>query len=251
MTTKVVPGMLVATPDAETFAVEAASRIGKALRDGIAKRGSATLALSGGNTPLPAYAILAKDDRIDWTKVEVWWVDERAVPPESPRSNYGGAKGPLLEAAKIAPASIHRMRGEDDPTSAANEYEALLRSKVKPAYGDAPSLDVMVMGIGDDGHTASLFPDEPEVQERTRLVVAVPASPSKGREARISLTAPVIESARAIFVLARGKEKVTALENVWSVEGSPSEVPARLIRNARGTICWIIDRAAGGLGPVP
>ena len=247
MTTKVVPGMLVATPDAESFAIEAASRIGKALRDGIAKRGSATLALSGGNTPVPAYGLLAKDARIDWSKVEVFWVDERAVPPESPRSNYGGAKGPLLDAAKIPEANVHRMRGEDDADGAAREYEALLKSKVKPAFGDAPSIDVMVMGIGDDGHTASLFPGAPEVEVRDRLVVAVPAR--NGLEARITLTAPVIESARALFVLAQGKDKATPLENVWSVEGSATEVPARILRNARGTLCWIIDRAAGGLGP--
>jgi 6-phosphogluconolactonase len=247
MTTKLVPGTLVAAPDSSSFAIEAAARIGEALRNAVAKRGRATLALSGGKTPVPTFAILARDALVDWSQVEVFWVDERAVPPTSPRSNYGGAKDSLLDAAKISEERVHRMRGEQSIDEAARLYEALMRRKIESAFGDAPSIDVMVMGIGDDGHTASLFPGEPEVNERERLVVGVPAR--NGREARITLTAPVIENARAIVVLAQGKEKATPLENTWLVEGNVKDVPARILRDARGSICWIIDRAAGGLEP--
>jgi len=242
MTTKVVPGMLIATPDVEAHTTESAARIGKALRDAIAKRGNASLALSGSTTPQATYARLAADGRLDWGKVKVFWVDERAVPPDHARSNYRAARTSLLEPARVPTENVFRMEGEaSDLDAAAVAYEELLRRHVP-----GESLDVMVMGVGDDGHTASLFPHETALHERERLVVAVP--PNAERDARLTLTPRMIEHARHVFVLALGAAKTAPLERIWEIDGDVEATPARLLRATRGTITWVIDRAAGGLG---
>lgn len=246
MVTKVVPGLLIATPDAAQAAVECCARMVKAIQEAIRDRGTAAIALSGGSSPLDAYRLLAQQT-IDWNKVHVYWVDERAVPPTHDRSNYGQAKKALLDPAQIPEASIHRMRGEaSDLAVAAMDYEAELRDTVKSKLGGLPSLDLLVMGIGDDGHTASLFPGDRTVHVTDKLVAAVPA---KGdREARLTLTAPVLENARSSVVLVLGKAKHPALERIWATHGDIDETPSRVIRGFRGSICWVIDRAAGGMG---
>jgi 6-phosphogluconolactonase len=218
----------------------------KAIQEAIRDRGTATIALSGGSSPLDAYRLLAKQT-IDWNKVHVYWVDERAVPPAHERSNYGQAKKALLDPASIPETSIHRMRGEaSDLTTAAMDYEAELRETVKSKLGGLPSLDLLVMGIGDDGHTASLFPGERTMHVTDKLVAAVPAKPD--REARLTLTVPVLENARSSVILVLGKSKHPALERIWATHGDLDETPGRVIRNFRGSICWVIDRAAGGMG---
>jgi 6-phosphogluconolactonase len=244
--TKVVPGLLIATPDAAQAAVECCARMVKAIQEAIRDRGSAAIALSGGSSPLDAYRLLAQQT-IDWNKVHVYWVDERAVPPTHDRSNYGQAKKALLDPAQVPESSIHRMRGEaSDLAIAAMDYEADLRDTVKSKLGGLPSLDLLVMGIGDDGHTASLFPGDRTVHVTDKLVAAVPA---KGdREARLTLTAPVLENARSSVVLVLGKAKHPALERIWATHGEIDETPGRVIRSFRGSICWVIDRAAGGMG---
>ena len=246
MTTKVVPGLLIATQDKETAAREAFGRMLKAIQDAIRDRGTASIALSGGSSPIDAYALLAKEI-IDWNKVHIYWVDERAVPADSPRSNYGQAKKALLDPAAIPPANIHRMKGDmPDLDAAAKEYEAELRDTVKNKLGGLPSLDLLVMGIGDDGHTASLFPGNREQYITDRLVAAVA---QKGdREARLTLTVPILENARASVIIVMGKDKHPALERIWSTSGTIDETPGRIIRNFRGSITWVIDRAAGGMG---
>jgi len=245
-TTKVVPGILIAAPDAEHVAREAAVRIARTLRDAIEARQRATIALSGGNTPRAAYALLARDKSVDWGQVEVFWVDERAVPPTDDRSNFRHAEEQLIGPARIPAAHIHRMPGEaSDLAAAARAYEDILRARVPADERGIPSFDVVVLGVGDDGHTASLFPGEPTVDVTDRLVVHVPAKGA--REARITLTAPVIQAARSIVVLAVGKEKNGPLERVWEIVGDVSDTPARITRGAHGAITWIIDRAAGGV----
>ena len=246
MVTKVVPGLLIATPDAAQAAVECCARLVKAIQEAIRARGTAAIALSGGSSPLDAYRLLAQQT-IDWNKVHVYWVDERAVPPTHERSNYGQAKKALLDPAQIPESNIHRMRGEaSDLGIAAADYEAELRETVKSKLGGLPSLDLLVMGIGDDGHTASLFPGERTMHVTDKLVAAVPAKAD--REARLTLTAPVLENARSSVVLVVGKAKHPALERIWATSGDLDETPARVIRNFRGSISWVIDRAAGGMG---
>jgi 6-phosphogluconolactonase len=246
VTTKVVPGQLVAVPGAEDVAKEAATRMAKALRAALRSGGRAAIALSGGNTPRAAYGLLAKEPHLDWSKTDVFWVDERAVKPTDDRSNYRWAKQCLLDPARIPPERIHRMPADiKDLDAAAREYEKLLRTQVRAGTDGVPIFDMMVLGVGDDGHTASLFPEEPTIAVHDRLVASVAA---KGkREARLTLTATVIEHANQVFVLATGAEKSGPLERVWAVEGNLTKTPARVIRGARGGVTWIIDRAAGGL----
>ncbi len=247
MTTKVVPGMLIAAPDAEGVAREASQRMAKILRDAIKNRDVATIALSGGNTPRDAYAKLAHEEGIVWSKVHVFWVDERAVPPTDDRSNFFHAKETLLDPAKIPEANIHRMPGDaKDLDAAAKDYEALLKKLVPNGPRNIPQLDLIVLGIGEDGHTASLFPGLPTVDIVDRCVAAVPAH--AGLEPRLTLTVPVIEETRNAIVLAVGSNKCEPLERVWSTSGKLQETPARLVRGVRGTLAWIIDKAAGGLG---
>lgn len=246
MVTKVVPGQLVASKDAGTVARDAATRMAKLLRAAIAHGGRATLALSGGNTPRDAYGLLARESGLDWGKVEVFWVDERAVPPTDDRSNYRHARERLVDAAGIPAARVHRMPADaPDREAAAREYEQAVRASVERDGDGVPAFDVVVLGIGDDGHTGSLFPGETTVDIQDRLVVAVPAKGN--REARLTFTAPLLEHARNVLVLAVGAVKRTALERVWSAQGDLHETPARVVRGCRGTVTWIIDRAAGGL----
>ncbi|MBX3197524.1 MAG: 6-phosphogluconolactonase [Labilithrix sp.] len=246
MVTKVVPGLLIATPDPAQAGREACARMTRAIHDALEERGAATIALSGGSSPLDAYRALAKQP-IDWKKVHVYWVDERAVPPEHERSNYGAAKTALLDAITIPPENVHRMRGEDpDLEKAAADYDAELRDTVKAKIGGLPALDLVVLGVGDDGHTASLFPGEDTVNVTDRLVAAVPAR--DGRDPRLTLTAPVLENAKASTIIVLGKSKHEPLERIWSTSGDVKQTPARVIRGFRGSITWVIDRAAGGMG---
>lgn len=246
MSTKVVPGLLIATPDAEEASREAVARMLRGIREALRDRGEATIALSGGSSPIAAYELLAKE-ALEWSKIHVYWVDERAVPPDHARSNYAAAKKALLDPAKIPAANIHRMEGEaKDLEAAAAAYDATLRETVKHKIGGVPALDLVVLGIGDDGHTASLFPGEPTVHVTDRLAAAVPARGE--RETRLTLTGPVLENARATVVIVLGKGKHAALERVWATSGSLDETPARIVRSFRGAITWVIDRAAGGMG---
>ncbi|HEY8079108.1 MAG TPA: 6-phosphogluconolactonase [Labilithrix sp.] len=248
MTTKVVPGLLIATPDNAQAAREAAARMTKAVREAIKDHGAAHIALSGGSSPFDAYRLLAQES-FDWNKIHVWFVDERAVAPGSDRSNFGNAKKALIDVAHVPEANVHRMRGEaPDLAAAAAEYDAALRDNVKNKLGGLPALDLVVLGIGDDGHTASLFPGEKTVHVTDKLVANVPASADGKREARLTLTAPVLENARATVILVLGASKHAALERVWSTSGDLNETPARVIRGFRGSITWVIDRAAGGMG---
>ncbi|HEY6461314.1 MAG TPA: 6-phosphogluconolactonase [Polyangiaceae bacterium] len=246
MTTKVVPGQLVASRDPAEVAQEAARRLARALRNAVGKNGRASLALSGGNTPRDAYTKLAAESGIDWTKVNVFWVDERAVPPTDDRSNYRWAKATLVDRAGIAAERVHRMPADaPDLEAAARAYERGIREHVELDGDGIPAFDAVVLGIGDDGHTASLFPGEPTVDVHDRLVASVKAAP--GREARMTLTPPAIEHARQVFILAVGSGKRPALERVWSAQGDVHETPARIVRGCRGAVTWLIDKAAGGV----
>ncbi len=246
MVTKVVPGLLIATPDPAQAGREACARMARSIHEALKERGSATIALSGGSSPLDAYRLLAQQP-IDWNKVHVYWVDERAVPPEHERSNYGAAKKAFLDAISIPPGNVHRMRGEEpDLAKAAADYETELRDTVKAKVAGIPSLDLVVLGVGDDGHTASLFPGEDTVNVTDRLVAAVPAR--DGREPRLTLTSPVLENAKASTIIVLGKSKHEALERIWATSGDINQTPARVIRGFRGALTWVLDRAAGGMG---
>lgn len=248
MVTKVVPGLLIATPDKAEAAREAASRMTRAIREALAERGTAAIALSGGSSPLDAYALLAKET-FDWTKIHVFWVDERCVPPDDDRSNYLHAKKAFLDAIAIPEGNVHRMEGEAaDPAAFAASYEALLRKTIPAKTGEVPALDLVVLGIGDDGHTASLFPGYPDVDITDRLVTATKPAPTSPPVPRITLTPPVLEAAKASVIIVLGAKKHEPLERIWSTSGTVAETPSRIIRGFHGSITWVIDRAAGGMG---
>lgn len=232
---------LVAADDAELAALSA-ELFGRAVVDAVRERGVARVALSGGSTPGATYRKVTTFE-LPWPSIEWWWVDERAVPPDHDRSNYRAAAEDLgLSRPPVSRGRVRRMRGEvADLAAEAGEYGAELRRSFGVA--SAVSFDVMVMGVGDDGHTASLFPGMNTVSVTDRLVLAVPAQPAKGLEARLTLTAPVIQEARLILVLAKGAKKREVLLRARS-EGPEDEVPSRLMRRAKGRVVWIVDEAA-------
>lgn len=240
---KPAAGSLVTLPDARQVTRSAAERLATALRDRLGRPGAASLALSGGNTPRDAYAELARAPGIDWSRVEVFWVDERAVAPSDDRSNYRWAKSTLIDGATIPAASVHRMPADDvDLHAAARAYEATLRSRLGAGPSGFPALDVVVMGIGDDGHTASLFPGDPTVDVQDRWVAAVAAGGA--REARLTLTRPVLQRAVHTFVLVEGKGKRAALQRAWAPTGDLHATPSRLLLESLGDVTWICDDAA-------
>lgn len=208
----------------EEAAGAAADHLAEAVREARRHRGRAHLALAGGSTPRRTYEVLAQ--RLDdWSGVEVWFSDERAVPPEDPESNYRLAAETLLARAPIPPERVHRVLGERGAEEAARVYEAEL-SEYLPAGDRAfPALDVALLGIGEDGHTASLFPGSPALEDGASLCLAVRAP--KPPPARVTLTLAALRATRRIVFLATGAEKAPA---VRAVLARPSlEVPASLL----------------------
>ncbi|XYH92442.1 6-phosphogluconolactonase [Sorangium sp. So ce1128] len=230
--------------DAAELARLGAELMARAIAAAIEARGVARIALSGGGTPSEAYQRLAAL-ALPWEQTEWFWVDERAVAPDHPRSNYGAARRDLA-AARIPEARFFRMEGESaDLAEAAARYERLLRARFGVA--SAVAFDLMTLGIGDDAHTASLFPGTGAVGIEDRLVAAIPAQPDKGLEARLTLTAPVIREARMKLLLARGAGKRGVLEQAKRT-GPADEVPARVVRGGAGRLVWLLDSAAAPAG---
>ncbi len=233
-------GVLVAA-DRDEHAVLAAELLARAIWTAVEARGVARVALSGGTTPSETYRRLAAlalpFDRVEW-----YWVDERGVPADSARSNYGAAAKDL-QIAGGAHGRAFRMEGERDLAEAAAAYEALLRKSFGVAA--AASFDAMTLGVGDDGHTASLFPGIGAVAIADRLVAHIPEQPEKKLEARITLTAPVLLEARLVVVLARGESKRKVIEAARA-PGSEEEIPSRLLQRAKGKVVWVLDREAAG-----
>src|SRR5438034_540443 len=193
-------------PDADAIAREAANRIVEIAEASIELHGRFSIALSGGSTPKKLYELLASDefrDQIDWAKVEIFFGDERCVPPDHPESNYRMAREALLSKVPVPGDNVYRMRGEIDPEEAAKEYGLMLKEK----FGDG-GLDLILLGMGEDGHTASLFPGTTAVNETQHRCVAVYAEHSTtGKSWRITLTAPFINRCREVIVLVAGAGK--------------------------------------------
>lgn len=209
------------------------------------ERGRVLLVLSGGSTPLPVYERLAKL-ALPWTQMHLFWGDERCAPPEDSFSNYGNARRALISKVPIPENNVHRIRVERDPPEAAQVYEDELRR----FFGsDPPIMDLILLGVGSDGHTASLFPGGPELAEDQRWVVN--SEPPAGIEPalpRITLTLPIINQARAVLFLAAGKDKRQATSSILRVSGAGKELPAGLVR-PKGELAWFLDHeAAPGLG---
>jgi 6-phosphogluconolactonase len=207
--------------------------------DAISTTGRFTLALSGGSTPEAAYRRLATDDLahlVDWRLVHVLWGDERSVPSDDPRSNYRMAKEALLDRVPIPAPQIHRIRGEDDPEKAAAEYERELRALLE----NGP-LDLVLLGLGEDGHTASLFPGQPAVHETGHWVMAVPAPDRKLW--RVTLTPEILNRARNVTFVVSGANKAERLQQVLEGPFNPSLLPAQAITPPEGRLTWMVDDA--------
>ncbi len=231
---------LLVKEDPQQLAEAAARDFATKAQAAIAERGRFTVALAGGSTPKATYEILASDyaDGLDWSKVHVFFGDERTVPPDHEDSNYRMAQHALL--AYVPVGSIHRMRGELPPAEAAAAYEEELR-EFFGASDQPPSLDLILLGIGDDGHTASLFPETSALEIHDHWVVANPVL--KLETTRLTLTVPVINSARAVNFLVAGEGKAEALKQILQGDADPRQYPAKLVRPADGPV-WIVDRAA-------
>jgi 6-phosphogluconolactonase len=250
----------VVAADAEALAREVAERIAQLARASVESRGRFTLALSGGGTPLPTYRLLAHAfaDRIPWADVHVFWSDERCVPPEHPDSNFGAAFSSLLSRIPVPRHHVHRILGEVDPPSAAavayqEVLEGFFRPYDEPPDSQSPTFDLALLGVGANGHTASLFPHAPALDERSRWALAVPDSPSPPRVPRVTLTFPVLNRSRRAFFLATGSDKREVVYRILGGRGPPStaELPAAGIR-AREELVWFLDAAAAAnLPPMP
>lgn len=231
--------------DTAALAEQAAERFVEAAAAALAESGRFSVALSGGATPRGLYARLAAEpfrSRVDWGRVLVFWGDERCAPPDHPDSNYRLAQELLLSRVPVRPENVYRMEGEmADPDLAAAEYAGELQSALGLKRGERPRFDLILLGMGTDGHTASLFPRSPALREVTRLAVAAYVEAVKGY--RITLTLPVLNNAARVLFLVAGSDKAQRLRQVLT--GKPShDLPASLVRPERGTLHWIVDRAA-------
>ena len=233
--------------DPSAMAERAAHIFTAACEEAVEERGVFNAALSGGQTPAPLFHLLAKpdwSDRIPWDKVNIFWVDERCVGPEHPESNYGMARRELL--SKIPATHYFRIRGDDDPVEEARRYEKLLRDEFRLAPHELPRFDFVLLGMGADGHTASLFPSSPLLDKKNRdsraRLVADVYVPELNAD-RLTLTLPVINQARCCLFLVTGADKHAALADVLNLLSEPT-LPAQLVRPAGGDLVWIVDEAA-------
>jgi 6-phosphogluconolactonase len=216
------------------------------LLDAIATRGRTTLALSGGSTPKPLYELLAKAD-LPWDKLYVFWGDERYVPHDHEKSNARMAREAWLNHVPIPADNIFPMpTGANDPAADALTYEQTLKNFFQSSSAEFPALDFVLQGMGDDGHTASLFPKTPALAVRDRLVTVG----NLGDEPRITLTVPMINQGRHVVFLVSGESKQKALSQIFSSTADGNDYPSKLIRPASGCY-WLLDEAAGKGLPQP
>lgn len=218
---------------------ELAQYFGKLLKDRTENNTKVSIALSGGSTPKAIFDELAAQyaDSIDWSKVILFWGDERIVPPTDEQSNYKMTTDHLLSKVNIPEANIHRVKGELTPEEACNQYEELLPKQLNVVDG-IPQFDIMLLGMGDDGHTASVFPYEIELWDaNTNCVVAT--HPDSGQK-RVSLTGKIINHAKEIFFLVTGEGKAEKLDEIIYTKEGYKQYPAALVRNPN----WLIDKDA-------
>jgi 6-phosphogluconolactonase len=228
------------------LAMAGVSIFSEAARDCLKEKQAFAVAISGGSTPRQMHRILAEEAHISevpWDKTHIFWVDERCVPRNDPASNYGTAKKDFLDRVPIPGDHIHAMRGEMSPEDGALTYQAELVSFFQSEEGDFPVIDLIFLGVGKDGHTASLFPGDKALDEMERTVVAV-----KGGDpfiSRLTMTYAVLNRARRIVFLLSGRDKADIVKTIF--EGPELQLPAQKIRPLNGTVTWILDGKAASL----
>lgn len=230
-------------PTPQAVAQAAAREVLQAASAAIAQRGAFALSLAGGNTPSELYRVLADEPylhQIDWSKVEIYFGDERCVAPEDPQSNFRMASETLLDVVPVPPANIHRIRGEAEPEAAAKDYGQMLKSR----FGEG-GVDLALLGMGQDGHTASLFPGSPALDEMHHRCVATYVD--KLRMWRISMTAGFLNRSGLVLVLVTGQEKAATIQDVLESEPDPHRLPIQAINPPAGRMLWLLDAAAAGM----
>ena len=232
-------------PDPEAVAREAARRFVALSRDAAGSRGRFSVALSGGSTPGLLYRLLAGElyrAQVPWEDVHLFWGDERCVPPGDPGSNHYLAQETLISRVPIPPGNVHRVRGELEPEMAARAYAQELQDFF---CGPHARFDLILLGLGEDGHTASLFPDSPLLSETERLVAAATAVYQDRPAERVTLTLPAINAARQILFLVTGFAKASVVQAI--MEGADQRLPAQRIRPTAGQLDWLLDAEAARL----
>lgn len=229
--------------DVEQLSRAAAELFAKQAARSITERGRFLVALNGGSTPTRLLQLLAADfqEPVNWSRVHIFWGDERSVPPDDPGSSYGQAYQSLLRAVPIPEANVYRIKGELGPAEAAKEYSLTLGEfAVPPAQW--PRFDLVYLGMGEDGHTASLFPGSP--LHESEPAIPVTAHYQDRPSERVTLTPPVFNSARMVVFLASGAKKATTLAEVLSDRYNPEQYPAQRIQPEDGRLIWLVDEAA-------
>ena len=227
--------------DAAALAQVVAACFVDAARTAVAVKGTCSIALAGGTTPRAAYTLLASPplrEELDWSKLRFFFGDERCVAPNDPQSNYKMAYDTLLGPLGIPPEQIFRMRGEDEPAKAARDYAANLRSEL----GSQPALDLMMLGMGPDGHTASLFPGSDPLEDDASLVRAPYVA--KFSAYRLTVTPRVINNSRLVAIATAGPEKAAALATAIEGPRDPVRCPVQIVAPVHGRLIWLVDRAA-------
>ena len=238
---------IIILKDAVALSFKAAEILVRCISETLSRKEQFSIALSGGSTPKTLFSLLVEDDsfrnNIPWEKIHFFWGDERHVPPQDGQSNFRMANEIMLAKAHVRTENIHRMHTEQsDAGKVAQDYEQELRKFFQLASGQLPVFDFNLMGIGADGHTASLFPGTKALYEHNRLVVANWVE--KFQTHRVTLTAPVLNNADTIVFLVSGKEKAEVLQKVLEGDHQPDLLPVQLIRPSRGRLVWLVDQAA-------
>lgn len=239
---------------AEALSHAAAKHFLATTQAAVAAHQAARVAISGGNTPKKTFELLANPAEkfagaMPWSRMEIYWVDERMVPPDDKDSNYHMTREALLDKVPLDSERIFRIEGELDPEEAAARYESTIRNHLRLEGAEGPRFDILALGMGDDGHTASLFPHTEAINEMIRIAVAnhVPQ-----KEAwRVTLTWPVINEAHDVFFLIAGKDKAQPVHDVLLGKYDPEALPSQLIRPRNGKLLMLLDRDAAALLPPP
>jgi 6-phosphogluconolactonase len=227
----------------------------RGIQAAVAARGIARIAISGGGSPKPVFALLADPhqpyrEAVPWDRLWVFWVDERCVPPDSPDSNYGAARDLLLDKVPLHPDHVTRIEGELDPEEAAARYETAIRAHYRLEGAEVPIFDLIQLGMGDNAHTASLFPHTQALHELGRIAVAN-FVPGQKLDHRVTLTWPVINAARDVFFLIEGSAKAEPLNRVLRGAYNPETLPSQLIQPQNGRLVFLLDGAAAARLPAP
>ena len=233
----------------DQVAREAAFEFVRLATTAVAANGRCTIAMAGGSTPRSQYSLLADDEslrqKIPWDKLHFFWGDERHVPPDHKDSNYRMAYEAMLSKVAVPSGNIHRIRGEEaDAANAATEYQHEIESFFQLQPGRLPRFDLVFLGMGPDGHTASLFPGTTALNERDRLVAATWVE--KFNTYRITLTLPVLNNSANVIFLVCGSEKTEVLRSVLNATAGSPLYPAQLISPVNGRLLWLLDEAAAG-----